>query len=88
LFGLESSSPLANNLTAEQAISLGGGVYEKLARHGIAALLNASEGSVFFPFSTDTVISMVQQGMVDDATPGEPEATQLADVNSLVCPLP
>jgi hypothetical protein len=88
LFGVMPIPPLPDELSAEEAINLGGGGFEKLARHGMAALLNAFEGNVVFPYSADTVIYMVQQGMADDATPGETEATELAEANNLDCPLP
>ncbi len=77
---------LSASLTLGIAINLGGGGYEKLARHGTAALLNARAG-LAYPYSESIVIQMVQTGM-ETGSPGEPEATLLADANSIGCPLP
>jgi hypothetical protein len=73
-------------MTLADAVNLGGGGFEKLARHGVAALLNAWS-DINYPFSTDEVISMVQSGLADDGTPGEPEATELSNANELGCSL-
>ena len=77
---------VAGATTLYEAISLGGGGTEKLARHGVAALLNA-RSTVLYPYTEAEVIAMVEAGMADDDTPGEPEATVLAAANNLGCPL-
>jgi hypothetical protein len=77
------TSPFPDKMTLEDAINLGGGGYEKLARHGVAALLNARNG-VGYPYADASVIYLVQSGLADD---GEPEATWLSDANELGCPL-
>ncbi|MEE8384923.1 MAG: hypothetical protein V3S01_03290, partial [Dehalococcoidia bacterium] len=82
----DGTSPFTDTMTLEQAINLEGGGFDKLARHGVAALLNARSG-IYYTFFEGEVIGMVQSGLIDDGTPGEPEATALSDANSLDCPL-
>ncbi|UCC85560.1 MAG: hypothetical protein JSV81_11890 [Anaerolineales bacterium] len=77
------TSPLPESLTLGQAVSLGGGGFEKLARHGTAALLSAQAG-IYYPYTYSEVLGMIQSGLAGGA---EPEATQLADANNLGCPL-
>jgi hypothetical protein len=76
------------DMTLLEAINLGGGGYEKLARHGMSALLNAKHASIYFSYGSHQVIDLVQSGFAEDANPGEPEATWLADANTVGCPLP
>jgi hypothetical protein len=54
------------DITLGDAIGLGGGGYNKLARHGTAALLNAAHPEVDYPLTVDEVIAIVQDGG-DDA---------------------
>ena len=83
IFGLTSAQMTAAGLdptlTMLQAINLGGGGFEKLARHGVAGLL--SSASVAYPFDTEEVLQMVQNAIV--TLQAEPTATQLADANNL-----
>ena len=57
---------------------LGGGGIRKVARHGTAALLNATHPAVDYPLSVAEVIAAVQDGDVKD----------IADFNELssACP--
>jgi hypothetical protein len=86
-FGLTSAQMTAAglnpNLTLKQAIDLGGGGFQKLARHGVAGLLSSADSDVNYPYTTAQVIALVQSGMANHGTPGEPEATQLAAANDL-----
>jgi hypothetical protein len=79
----DRTSPFKDRMTLEDAINLGGGGHDKLARHGVAALLNAQNG-VGYPYADATVIFMVQSGLAGD---GEPYATWLVDANELGCSL-
>jgi hypothetical protein len=84
-FGLTINEPrFDENLTLEQALNLGGGNLDKLARQGVAALLNV-RSDIDYPYSEDIVFSTVRAGLLSG---GEPEATQLANANELGCPLP
>jgi hypothetical protein len=82
------TSQFSADYTLDQAINASGGNLNKLARHGVAALLSARHPDVLFPLIPDgiegSVIDMVQQGM---ATSGEPQATELASANVLGCPI-
>jgi hypothetical protein len=62
-FGVDFFDP---DITLDDAVNLGGGGLKKLARHGTAALLNASHPDVNYPLSTAEVIAAVQSGDVDD----------------------
>jgi hypothetical protein len=64
------------DITLLEAINLGGGGFSKLARHGVAAYLNALS-DISYPYSAAEVIAMVQAG----------EAGELAASNDLHCPL-
>ena len=73
------------DLTMLQAIDLGGGGFEKLARHGVAGLL--SSASVAYTFTTTQVLTKVHDAIVNQQA--EPTAQQLADANNLThvnCP--
>lgn len=50
----------------ENALNSGGGGYNKVARHGTAALLNANHPSINYPLTSSEVIAAVQSGNVDD----------------------
>ncbi len=79
-----SAAGLDSNLTLLQAINLGGGGFEKLARHGVAGALSAASG-INYPYTTTQVLTMVHDAVVT-LTP-EPTATNLANANNLQCPL-
>jgi Domain of unknown function DUF11 len=83
IFGLTSAqmtaAGLSPNLTMLQAINLGGGGFQKLARHAVAGLL--SSASVAYPFSTVQVLQMTRTAVIN--LQAEPTATQLADANNL-----
>jgi len=72
-FGVNFFSP---DISLETAINLGGGGNNRLARHGVAALLSAASG-INYPFTVAEVIALVQAG----------DANSLAAANELGCPL-
>jgi hypothetical protein len=74
-FGVDLFSP---DVTLGQAIELGGGDANELARHGTAALLSASHPGVNYPYAEDAVKALVKQGDPDG---------RLAAANNLGCPL-
>jgi hypothetical protein len=82
-FGLStlemSEAGLSINLTLVQAINLGGGDFNKLARHGVAALLSSCQ--VNFTYESSQVLTLVHDAIATLAA--EPTATQLADANNL-----
>jgi len=88
IFGVTSAEMTAAgldpNMTMEQAINLGGGDFEKLARHGVAALISSASG-INYPFNQNQVLTMVHNAIVNLGA--EPTAQQLADANNLGCPL-
>lgn len=61
-FGVNYFSP---NINLGQAINMNGGGLKKVARHGTAALLNASHPGVNYPATVAEVIAAVQSGNVD-----------------------
>jgi hypothetical protein len=62
VFGV--TDPSCNkNLTLLQALQRGGGGYEALGRHAVAALLNASHPNIAYLYSKPEVIAMVQQAI-------------------------
>lgn len=69
---------IGNFQTLGQAISAKGGGVNKLARHGVAAFLNAVHPSVDYPLSVEDVIHYVCE---------EHNADLLATYNGLACPL-
>ena len=81
-FGVNLFDP---DITLLEAVQLGGGGVEALARHAVAALLNAANPNVTYPYSVSDVISMVQQA----ATTGSYEATKnlFETANEAGCPL-
>lgn len=81
-FGVNAFSP---DITLGQAIQLGGGGINQLARHATAALLNASHGGVSFGLSAAEVIGMVQAAVAS----GQLEQTALLfdTMNNRGCPL-
>ena len=88
IFGLSAAEMTAvgldPSLTMDQAINLGGGGFAKLARHGVAALLSSASG-INYPFTSDQVLTMVHDAIVNGQA--EPTAQDLADANNLNCPL-
>jgi hypothetical protein len=88
-FGVDLFSP---DISLGQAIQLGGGGINALARHATAALLNAHGGipnangsTVAYPFNIGQIIQMVQDAVAN----GTIEATKelLDAANNLGCPL-
>ncbi|MCI0583756.1 MAG: hypothetical protein L0227_12865, partial [Chloroflexi bacterium] len=83
IFGLTpaqmTAAGLDPNLTMLQAINLGGGGFNALARHGVAGLL--SSASVAYPYSTTTVLTKVHDAVV--TLMYEPALTQLSGANEL-----
>jgi hypothetical protein len=73
-FGVNLFDP---NITLETAVNLGGGGANRLARHGVAALLSAAHPGVGYPLSVAEVIAAVQAGNAD----------LLEQSNELGCPL-
>lgn len=55
----------AKDITLGQAIKLGGGGYNKVARHGTAGLLSAAHPDVNYPYTVAEVIAFVQSGDVE-----------------------
>ncbi len=89
IFGLTAAQMTAAgldpNLTMDQGVNLGGGSFDKLARHGVAALLSSASG-INYAFSSDQVLTMVHDAIVN--LQAEPTAQQLADANDIPnCPL-
>jgi hypothetical protein len=74
VFGTDYFDP---DITLLDAAWLGGGGVKKLARHGTAALLNASSPDVGYPLTVSEVIAAVQAG----------DAKTLAEYNELGCPI-
>ena len=66
-----------------QAVTQAGG-FDKLARHGVAALLSSAAG-ISYPFSSDQLLTRVPDAVVN--LMAEPTAQTLADANDLGCPL-
>lgn len=73
-FGVDYFNP---DITLEQAVNLGGGGVNRVARHGTAALLSAAHPDVDYPYTVAEVIAYVQSGNVDD----------LVTANELGCPI-
>jgi hypothetical protein len=82
IFGLTTTemfeAKLSINLTLEQAINLGGGGFQKLARHGVAGLLSSCQ--VNFTYETVQVLTLVHDAIVN--LEAEPLATQLDAANN------
>jgi hypothetical protein len=81
VFGVDFFSP---DITLEDALNLGGGGVNALARHAVAALLNAAQG--FYPLTEAQVIAAVQAAFADQSTI-ESTKNDLASKNELGCPL-
>jgi len=76
-FGVDYFNP---NITFAQAISLGGGGVNALARHAVAAVLSANSSGVDYPYTIAEIIALVQAG-------GEANKDLLDAANNLGCPL-
>ncbi len=77
VFGVDAFTP---NLTLMQALNLGGGKLNKLARHGVAALLNGGDMDVSFGLAAGEVIDLVHDAIVGKAY--EPLATEFDTMNN------
>ncbi len=82
IFGTDVFAP---DLTLLEALGLGGGGVNALARHGTAALLSAARyPDVDYALSKGQVIIKVKWGMANDP---DGVAAELAALNTLGCPL-
>lgn len=79
VFGVNVFNP---NRTLLQALSAGGGGWNALGRHAVAALLNAASG--FYPLTTAQVISAVQAAAANSSLV-ESTHNNLAAKNELGC---
>ncbi|WP_017753912.1 hypothetical protein [Calidifontibacillus oryziterrae] len=82
VFGRDAFDP---NITLLQALELGGGGLNNLARQAVAALLSAAHPDVAYPLTVAQVISMFQAAF--DSGVFEPTALQFDEFNNLGCPL-
>jgi hypothetical protein len=82
VFGVSFLGP---KVTLEEALELGGGGYNALARHAVAALLNSTQSSISFHYATAEVIALVKEA----ESTGEPEPikNELAAANETTCPI-
>lgn len=69
-----------------QALQAKGGGLNVLARHGVAALLNAGNPDVYYPYSVSQVIKMVQDA-IDGTLNIAAVAEKLEEANESGCPL-
>jgi hypothetical protein len=82
IFGFDAFSP---DITLMKALNLGGGGKTKLARQGVAALLDAAHPDVEYPLSIGDVLNAVHDALASGQY--EPLATTLDEYNNLGCPL-
>jgi hypothetical protein len=93
--GITNKRKLSSSLTLMQSLNLLGGGYNALARHAVAALLNACHSGVNYPYTEaeieDAVVDMFNTGV---ATLGgttyygvEALKNELDRANNLGCPL-
>ena len=68
--GQGRNSSLTNEFSLKEAVWAGGGGFNALARHAVAALLNATNDDVNYQYTTVEVIDMVQ-GAVEDGNYNE-----------------
>ena len=73
-FGVDFFDP---DVSLLDALRTGGGKEKRVARHGVAALLNSLQNNVEYPYTAGAVIGLVQNQKGDD----------LEDANELGCPL-
>jgi hypothetical protein len=85
VFTVQANDGLPANLTLAQALDLGGGGANALARHAVAALLNAASGGVDYPYTTAEVIADVNAAFLANDYEGTKD--DLAAANELGCPL-
>jgi hypothetical protein len=77
------------HITLLQALETGGGGFNALGRHAVAALLNADNSSIGYEFDIEEIIALVNQAY----SSGEPEQIKdefesFTDANaSIVCPI-
>jgi len=76
-FGVDYFNP---DIDFATAIGLGGGGVNALARHAVAAILNALSGDVDYPYTVAEIIAFVQAG-------GEANKDLLDEANNAGCPL-
>jgi hypothetical protein len=83
-FGVNFFTP---NKTLGAAVALGGGGVNALARHGVAALLNAASGGVAYAYTTAEVIAIVRGTGAYAGLSMEARKDLLAVANESSCPL-
>lgn len=76
---------LKSNLTMLEAINLGGGAFQKLARHSVAGLLNSCILGDY-AYTTDEILTLVRGAFISKKS--EPLASKLDTANNKGCPLP
>lgn len=81
-FGVDLFDP---NITLLEALNLGGGGVNALARAAVAALLNASHPGVDHPLTSAQVIAGVQAAALSGDF--EPTKDEFDDANNLGCPI-
>ncbi len=81
----ENSNPtLLEALAAKGGVNETKGVYDALARHAVAAILNAAHPNVYYPISISMIILEVQNAITNgDLTDAEPLKDQLEGYNML-----
>jgi hypothetical protein len=84
-FGLGTPGLFTPNLTLLAALKNGGGGFDKLGRHAVAALLSAAHSDVDYAFTTTQIINAVKAAVA--AGNPEPLATSLERENERGCPL-
>lgn len=82
LFGIDAFDP---DVTLLEALELKGGKFNSLARHAVAALLNAANPDVDYPLSESEIIALVQ--CVDAGSDWESVKDTLEGFNESGCPL-
>ncbi|HYN06527.1 MAG TPA: hypothetical protein VES67_03960 [Vicinamibacterales bacterium] len=83
-FGVNFFTP---NITLLQALNRGGGGVNALARHAVAALLNAASADVDYRYTTAEVLAIVRGTGVYAGRTIEERKDLLAAANELGCPL-
>jgi len=81
----EPNNAMNNMPTLLEALNAQGGAQNALARHSVAALLNAASSGTSFLFTEAGVIALVQAAFVDGSF--EQKKNLLAAENELGCPL-
>ncbi len=83
-FGVNFFNP---NITLLQAVGLGGGGVNALARHAVAALLNAASPDVDYTYTVAQVLDIVQGDGAFTGLSVEARKNLLEAANELGCPL-